>query len=446
VQHFLRATRDYFTAVRPLVQCLAAYGDRFPNGLPIQDELSEIAISFARRDEADDVNTPQLDNDLQALVSNIVAEVADTPMQEQARSSDTTTVSSKTKCKARLQDSLSKYYSEYSKTPDGWISPDYERQSSADCENAFSAQAQKLGCRIWGLINLAREHWRSSWINGTKPPYRALFETYVITAAGYPQDAAYYIDDAFNTYKERGREDYGRLINWLFSLRILHARERMLEEAEDFIKQSEALIELDGEYDEFFRELVGTDKTGPLLDECRARWENAKLWKGFGEVDKRADVGDFLSKTLFFHMKTRLRRWQTQNKGFRAKLREIGDEFATVFADLEGSFEGCFRGWMYSLPEGKDKIGEQIDEMHMEFGLTAGAIKLVELLSLTERKGEYGKFSGQEERMILCSAQSMFEKVKDGLPGTEVRSPWQESAWERASKFSEAIIAWKPQC
>jgi hypothetical protein len=125
---------------------------------------------------------------------------------------------------------------------------------------------QKLGCKIWQLINDVRGKWRNHWREvGAKPPYLSLVETYIITAAGYPQDAAYYIQDEFYRPKSETDKTLGELATWIFSFRMLHAMERMLEEAEDFSKQANTLDELSGKYKVFFSELFDTDDIGELI-------------------------------------------------------------------------------------------------------------------------------------------------------------------------------------
>ena len=229
----------------------------------------------------------------------------------------------------------------------------------------------------------------------------------------------------------------------------------MLEEAEDFERQFLALDGLSREYDELFRELVGTDEISTLLGHCDARWETTELWKQISDKEAASDIQDFLSSRLFFHIRGVLRRWQTRNKNEEstASLRDVGDEFATVFADEERIFEGCFSGWMHSLPAGsrkerelKKEVGTQIERMHAELGLTSGEFQLAEMLSASGRREGDGEL-GPEESMVVCSARDIFEAVKDGLPraGAGV-ALWQESAWQRATKFSEAINALELPC
>jgi hypothetical protein len=445
MQRFLDATDDYFTAIHPLVQCLAAYGDPFPNGLPIQDELSEIAISFARRDKASDVNASHIEHELETLFANLVAGVANNPVEDQKTTTSETAPLAGGRCKAQLTTGLRSYYD----SKKGWIEPGYEQTSSDECKGRFDTWEQQLGCRVWKLIEIAGRHWRQNWKNREKPPYRALLETYVITAAGYPEDAAYNAGREYDSYKKQGMRNYGRLIDWVFSLRMLHAREHALEEAGDFKAQSYWLDKLGDEYHNFFKSLVGTTRINVLLKYCSAGWGSTDLLRQISEPNEAADVRDFLSRTLFFHMREELRRWQTQNMDENyvtiADLRETGDEFATVFADPERVFEGCRTGWERSLPEADD-IEDQIDRMHAEFGLTSGAIKLAELVRAIGRREEYGGFTVPEKSMLLCAARDQFEALRDEQPGSGAEEAWQKSVWERAIKFIEAVNARKPQC
>jgi hypothetical protein len=156
---------------------------------------------------------------------------------------------------------------------------------------------------------------------------------------------------------------------------------------------------------------------------------------------------DFLSRTLFLHIRSELRRWQTRDKSeeLTGTLREVGDSLARVFADEEGSFKGCFAWWNHSFPdESKEDVDARIKKMRVELGLTSGTIKLAELLS-EFADGEEEGLTWQEKNAVLCDAKNIFNLVKDELRKGAVGS-WEEAAWLRASKFGEAIDASEPQC
>jgi hypothetical protein len=460
MKRFRASAIAYFTAIRPLVQCLAGYADDFPSGLPIQDELSDIAINFAKRDKAasnGEISAAQIEHDLPRTFASIVATVADTSLKPVGTNS--TVIS----CKDLLAESLNYYYAEFLKSPEMGILPGLQEAPAPVCEavSGLSSPDQKLGCRVWQLITNVRREWRRHWGEvGAKPPYLSLVETYIITAAGYPQDAAYYIQDEFYVPQKQDYKSFGQLAHWIFSFRMLHAMERMLEEAEDFNKQAVALGELSEEYKEFFRTLFETDDMWDLLQYCDARWEKSDFWSKVAQESKGSGVAEdlqyFLSRTLFFHIRSELRRWATRDRSeeLTDTLREAGDRLERIFADEEGFFEGCFDGWMHSLPDEsaeekniKRDVRNQIDMVHAELGLTSGAIKLAELLSEMGNGGEEGGLTRQGKSAVLCDARNIFNRVKDGLPRSGGKAgSWEETAWLRASKFNAAIDASEPQC
>jgi hypothetical protein len=403
----LTMIKDYFDLIGRILDCLEWYGERYANGLPIQEDLSRIAAGYAVLGSSADPNNggteDSNDGSSRALFS-IVTELQ--RAHEAFGSTEADLEKKKHACQTLADPGLRTNAS-------GRICPDLDLQKFDgkyeldDFSKCVIEQRSKLLPR-----------------GSSKIPYRALFEAYVMVASDYPTEGALHALRYYDEMKGLGDatslanpiENIGAIYAWLFEIRLLSELDSLLLKVKDYRTHHIVLLRLRESLHDYLEAIGGPDtQAAPEeLRECVV-YPDAKT--GTGHVLQRRRFRDTYvlnlwmvaintdARMLYYKAKNLSEFVSTEDERLASELNQIALNpayFNSCFsADADENISGTSTGEIFSEKD--------LDEVRANLMLSY-AYTLVSLV----RNQRNGPFEAESTK-LLEKARSTLRQARDLL-------------------------------
>ena len=330
----------YFKRIARFGNCLVDYAQLFPNGLPMHQALAEISLYLTSRPWA----TPASMN--LAL----------------------TKVDSQNDSEVYAQQIFEKL---------GYIG-----QLSATASASGSKRCE-FEPHYWSRLMSLADRWAETF----KPPHRTLYEASIIVSAGYPHDAALYIERQLTeqlTYLEAlaaeqpdGERD-ARLIRYIFEIRTLAILDQLYAHLAEKPRNATLLTRFRAAYRDLMNLFLGQKAGTPVswLASCAQRGYKDTYLGDLMAIDPEFELYFVASLYSALAVEARFVEVGKFTNVFDTvdfdDLRATTDELKSIAMD-DGDYEDCFAIWIaqFEAPAAQRQLGAQLFETYAALGLAS---------------------------------------------------------------------------
>jgi len=373
IEKSFATSKKYLTSLSPLADCLhEAYAAYFPNGSPIQDELSEFAASYSveptppRFDPQVVKGEPPGDETAKTVKAAIYADPGPAAENE-ARKDETRFVPALTTLRENLI-RFANYASQYA-TIEKYK---HFSDSASRCRKRLSELDDSVILRL-SRLRLELEDPKYSL------PYKSILEAAMISASGYPEEAAQHLEREYDLFmSEKSREHFGIVegdfSDFLMQVRLLSPLEGIFAYTRNTDAQVKYAQILVTRVEDQFRKLKSfpADKPSEFVAYCAA----GRLIQPNDRISQveRDEMEGYFRYFIYFYLQSYMRLLEAAafDPGVFTKPERF-DHYARVANDLgslaakdSSTLDGCLGEMLRAYGATQDEISVTIAQLRFD--------------------------------------------------------------------------------
>ena len=361
----------YLQSLSPLADCLhGTYAAYFPNGSPIQDELSEFAASYSvepiRFDPSEYKGPPRVDETPHTANADTSAAYG-TSTEDEVRKDETRFVPALTTLRENLIrfGNYARQYANIEKYKKLSDAADLCRERLSELDDSVIRQLSKLRLKL--------EDPKYSL------PYKSILEAAIISASGYPEEAAQHLEREYDLFmSEESREHFGiargDFSEFLLQVRLLSPLEGIFaytRNTDAQVKYAEILV---ARVEDQFRKLKAfpTEKPSQFVAHCAA----GRLIEPNERIDteQRNEMEHYFRYFVYFYLQSYLRLLEaaafdpgvfTKPERFN-RFARVAQDLGSLAAEDSSALEGCLGKTLRAQGASQEAVARIIEQLRFD--------------------------------------------------------------------------------
>lgn len=364
-----KTSQRYLDALDPLAACLSGlYVEFFPNGSPIQDELSEFAASYSVGPTLPGlflIKEEPLTNGSAEALAPMAAGLQDTAPREAER--DTSFVPALTTLRENLV-RFANYASQYTSIER------YHRYR----DSAFLCR--RLRSKLKDEVIATLSTLRLELDNPTfSLPYKSIFEAAMISASGYPEEAAQHLEREYELFMSDESRRYfgiakGDFSEFLLQVRLLSPLEGIFaytRNTDAQVKYAEILV---ARVEDQFHKLKAfpAEKPSQFVAHCAA----GRLIQPNDRTDQRQrdEMEGYFRYFIYFYLQSYLRLLEaaafdpgvfTKPERFN-RFARVAEDLGSLAAEDSSALEGCLGEMLRAQGASQETVARIIEQLRFD--------------------------------------------------------------------------------
>jgi hypothetical protein len=415
IYQIIHENGSYLQKLQQLNECLLAYSERFPNGVPIQDKLSEIAVIYETMPDYKSGYIGPADTKLKGKIENLIRLVTDT------------------------RESIIESFSAHG---------DFNKRCNYDVNES-------------DLIKV---------LSQPKIPTRAGVEAGIMMAAGYPNEGARHLINQDNNFEQSFGEIKSKFPYFLLKQRLLWFQQFSLEHTKDDRKQIERLEQLNTLTNTWLQKVanVSVEQLKSAITNCNKGFPGIEFQGSVTPAD-REEIIRYVARQLWFAIVNRLLEHSAistlyQDRSymyfFNHQLNTAKRMWKQAAYDFPG-LEHCIT----RLEGSSIELEEQLKYYRIQMIVNYSKFLYARAASLT-RGSDYGQADKEEIGRNLCLAMKSFKDpqadpislvnkaIRDAQASAELRDTEWPKIYENSrvqildtyEQLRESIRTWRIDC